>query len=265
MKNLLFILLIPLFLYPLQIEKPKQYINQDTKGWFMSEKLDGIRAYWNGKELLSKNGNKIHAPLTFTKKFPNFALDGELWTKRNDFENIQSIVLDKTPSTQWKEIKYNIFEAPKSEGDFRQRLKKIKTWFDENKSNNVRIVKQVVCKNKKHLYSYLEEVLSLKGEGLIVKNPNLAYVSKRSSNSLKVHTYKDMEGKIIKINYTKTLMKSLTLKLENGIIFKLGNGFTKVERKNPPKVGAMVTFKYLRLNKNGIPRFASFKRIRLSE
>lgn len=265
MKKLILLILIQLSLYSLQIEKPKQYINQDTKGWFMSEKLDGIRAYWNGRELLSKNGNRINAPLSFTKNFPNFPLDGELWTRRNDFENIQSIVLDKKPSKQWEDITYNIFEAPKSTGDFRERLKKIKTWFRNNKNKHVRVIKHIECKDKKHLYSYLKEVLRLNGEGLIVKNPNLPYVAKRSENSLKVHTYKDMEGEVIKINYTKELMKSLTVKLKSGVSFKIGSGFTKKERINPPKIGDLITFKYLRLNKNGIPRFASFKRVRLQE
>ncbi len=265
MKKIILLLIIQLSLFSLEIEKPKQYQNQDTKGWYMSEKLDGIRAYWNGKEFLSKNGNRIHAPLSFSKNFPNFPLDGELWTKRNDFENIQSIVLDKTPSLHWREITYNIFEAPKSKGDFKKRLKKIRNWFKNNKNKNVKIVKQTICKDKKHLYSYLEEVLKLDGEGLIVKNPNLPYITKRSSNSLKVHIYKDMEGEVIKINYTKHLMKSLSLRLKSGAIFKVGSGFTKKERINPPKIGDIVTFKYLRLNKNGIPRFASYKRIRLSE
>lgn len=265
MKKLILLILIQVSLFSLQIEKPKQYKNQDTKGWFMSEKLDGIRAYWNGKELLSKNGNRIHAPLSFTKNFPNFPLDGELWTKRDDFSNIQSIVLDKIPSKQWNQITYNIFESPKSMGDFRDRLKKVKDWFSENKNKNIIIIKQIVCKDKKHLYSYLEEIIKLKGEGLIVKNPNLPYIAKRSSNSLKVHTYQDMEGEVIKINYTKNLMKSLTLELKSGVRFKLGSGFTKKERRNHPEVGDMVTFKFLRLNKNGIPRFASFKRVRLKE
>ena len=88
----------------------------------MSEKLDGIRAYWNGKELLSKNGNKIYAPNWFTKDFPPFELDGELWTRRDDFESIQNIVLDTNPSSKWEEITYNIFEVPNEKGNFDKRL-----------------------------------------------------------------------------------------------------------------------------------------------
>jgi len=34
----------------------------------MSEKLDGICAYWDGKELLSRGGKVIHAPKWFLKE-----------------------------------------------------------------------------------------------------------------------------------------------------------------------------------------------------
>ena len=149
MKYLIILLFFITSLFSLNIEKQNYYKNQDITNWYMSEKLDGIRAYWNGKEFLSKNGNKIHAPESFFKNMPNFPLDGELWTKRADFENIQSIVLDKKPSIHWNEITYNIFEAPNSEDDFKKRLEKINLWFKSNPNSNVRIIKQYVCKKQK--------------------------------------------------------------------------------------------------------------------
>lgn len=263
----IFILLIFLLnlLYSLDLDKPTIYKNQNINGWLMSEKLDGVRAYWNGNELLTKNGKKIYAPKYLTKNFPNFELDGELWTKRADFENIQAIVLDKIPSSKWSEITYNIFESPNTKGDFRLRIKKAKNWFLKHPNPNVKIIKQKVCKSKKELNLFLEEIVKNKGEGVIIKNPNLPYINKRNSNSLKVKKFYDMEGKIIKINYKNSIMKSLKLKLENGITFNLGNGFSKYDRENPPKVGEIVTFKYYNTTKNGKPKFASFLRIRKEE
>ena len=110
-----------------ELQKAKIYDNSkhNITNWYMSEKLDGIRAYWNGKELLSKNGNKIYAPFWFIKDFPPFELDGELWTKRDDFENVQNIVLDTNPSPKWEEVTYNIFEIPNTKGNFEERLKKL--------------------------------------------------------------------------------------------------------------------------------------------
>ena len=265
MRILLFLVILLNLVFSLELDKPKTYQNQEIKNWLMSEKLDGIRAYWNGKELLTKNGNKIYAPKNFTKNFPDFELDGELWSKRDDFENIQSIVLDKTPSSKWSEITYNIFEAPNSKGNFPQRLKKAQDWFLIHSNNKVKIIKQIRCKNQTMLNEFLEEILLKKGEGVIIKNPNLPYISKRNSNSLKVKKFYDMEGLIIGINYNDKIMKSLVIKLENGITFNLGNGFSKKSRENPPKIGEIVTFKYYDLTKNGKPKFASFLRIRKKE
>ena len=231
----------------------------------MSEKLDGIRAYWDGKNLYTKNGNKIFTPKDFTANFPTFELDGELWSRRDDFENIQNIVLDKTPTNKWTEITYNIFESPNSKGDFYQRLEKIKDWFEKNPNKNVNIIKQYLCKNERELNTFLEKIISLKGEGIIIKNPKLAYINKRNENILKVKKFYDDEGIVQKINYEKGVMKNLTIKLKNGINFNLGNGFSDLQRLNPPKIGEQITFKYYDLTKNGKPKFASFLRIREKE
>lgn len=183
MKHLIILCILILNSYAVEIQKANTYNKKvhEIKNWYMSEKLDGIRAYWNGKELISKNGNKIHAPDWFIKSFPKFKLDGELWTKRDDFENIQSIVLDKKPSEDWNKITYNIFEVPNQEGDFLKRLEKLKVWLSFNSNKYIKIIPQYKCKNKNHLDLYLEELLNKKAEGIIIKNPNLDYFTGRSS------------------------------------------------------------------------------------
>ena len=267
----LLLLLILLFtlkisLSSLELQKPKTYNHsQNITNWLMSEKLDGIRAYWNGKNLLSKNGNIINAPSWFIKDFPKFQLDGELWTKRDDFENIQSIVLDKIPSKYWNEITYNIFEVPKEKGNFLKRLEKIKKFQEKHHNKYIKIIKQIRCKNKEHLEEYLNKLVEKKAEGLIIKNPDLEYFIGRSPNILKVKKFKDMEAEVIGINYKNGNFKSLVLKLENGIIFNLGNGFSKEERINHPKIKDIVSFKYYNLTKYGKPKFASFLRVRKLE
>lgn len=267
--TLFLILLVNLNLSAIDLQKAKTYNQKHLiKGWMMSEKLDGIRAYWDGKQLLTKNGNIIHAPTWFTKDFPRFKLDGELWTKRNDFENIQSIVLDKKPSKQWNQITYNIFEVPKEKGSFLKRLKKIKEWQEINNNKYIKIIEQIRCKNKYHLEEYLEKKVYLKAEGVMIKNPSLEYFSGRTSNILKVKKFHDMEAEVIGINYNKNSkikFKSLILKLKNDVVFNLGNGFTKEERLNYPKIGDIVTFKYYNLTRFGKPKFASFLRIRKKE
>jgi len=265
MKIFILLIFILTNLFSINLEKPKTYHNQNINNWLMSEKLDGIRAYWDGKNLYTKNGNKIFTPKNFINNFPSFELDGELWSKRDDFENIQNIVLDKSPSSKWKEISYNIFEAPNSKGNFYTRLEKVSNWFKHNPNKNVKIIKQYLCKNKEELNEFLEKIVLHKGEGVIIKNPNLEYINRRNKNILKVKKFFDDEGVVQKINYKNGRMKSLKIKLKSNITFNLGNGFTQEQRLKPPKVGDQVTFKYYGLTKYGKPKFASFLRVRKQE
>ena len=267
MKHFFLLLFLIINAYSIELQKAKIYDKEKhhIDNWLMSEKLDGIRAYWDGKELLSKNGNKIYAPDWFLDKLPPFELDGELWTKRDDFENIQNIVLDTNPSLKWEEITYNIFEIPNTKGNFEERLKKLEQWLVKNPSKNIKIIPQIKCKNQEHLEIYLKELLDKKAEGIMLKNPEKEYFSGRSDDILKVKKFFDDEGLVIAHNYKNGKFKSLKLELKNKVIFNLGGGFSNEERLNPPKIGEIVTFKYYGFTKNQKPKFASFLRIRNKE
>ena len=251
----------------LELQKPMVYKGStNITNWFMSEKLDGIRGYWDGKHLLTRKGIPIYAPKWFLANFPPFELDGELWSTRNDFEFILSTVLTKIPSTNWEKITYNIFEIPNAKGDFKARLLKARNWFLKHQNKYVSIIPQIVCRNPEHLQRFIKEIEAKGGEGVIVKDPTLDYHTGRSPHILKIKKSADMEGEVLSINPGKGKfegkMGSLTLKLEKGIMFKLGTGFSDEERKVPPPVGTIITFKYFGFTKNGIPKFASFLRIR---
>ncbi|MDD2698338.1 MAG: DNA ligase [Arcobacteraceae bacterium] len=265
-KFLLSFLLFYSFAFSFEVQKPQIYDDQNISGWLMSEKLDGIRGYWDGKAIYSKNGNLINTPLWFTKNFPPFPLDGELWSKRNDFEFIQSTVLDTNSSNDWEKITYNIFEVPDAKGDFPTRLQKAKEWFAQHPNPHINIIKQIVCKDEQQLQNYLNEIIALKGEGVVIKDGNQPYHTGRSPHILKVKKVQDMEGIVIGYNYDKEgKFKSLKLKLDSGVIFNLGGGFSDKERETPPKLGMMVTFKYYGFTKNDVPKFASFLRVREKE
>ena len=263
-----FILIIFTFAFALSaspvasLQHAKIYKDQNISGWIMSEKLDGIRGYWNGKAMVSKNGKKLFTPESFTENFPPFALDGELWSRRQNFEAIQSKVLRHSGS--WEGISYNIFEVPNAKGNFFARINRAKQWFKNHQNPYVHIIPQYTCQNTQDLDQYLDEVISNGGEGVMIKNPHLNYIAGRTSSILKVKKVHDMEGKTIAINFQNSneKMKSLTLELPNGIHFKLGNGFSDHQRYNPPVIGSIVTFKYYGFTKNGKPKFASFIRIR---
>ena len=158
----------------------KTYKEQNITAWVMSEKLDGIRAYWDGAHLISRGGKIIHAPKWFTKSYPPFEIDGELWTKRGDFENISSIVRDKNPSKHWGEVKHYIFEVPNAKGGLFERLEKVKDYVGKS----IEILKQIPIKNRVHLQLFLEETEQKGGEGVVVRDPNAPYINKRTSRRL---------------------------------------------------------------------------------
>ena len=249
------------------LQNPMVYTDQENiAGWVMSEKLDGIRGYWDGTRMYTRKGTPLNPPQWFMKNFPPFPLDGELWSQRGDFEFIQSVVMDRTPGDEWKRITYNIFEVPNEKGDFLSRLHRARTWFKAHENDHVRIISQIPIKETSDMKKFLKEVQSMGGEGVILKNPDMDYHTGPSPHILKVKEFRDMEGVVVRINKGKgkysNAMGSMTLRLENGTTFKLGTGFTDKIRYAPPPPGTTVTFKYHGLTKNGIPRFASFLRVR---
>ncbi len=258
------LLILPFLLWA---GKPKlllleTYRDQNISGWVMSEKLDGVRAYWDGKNLISRGGKIIYAPEYFTKGYPPFEIDGELWTARGDFENISSIVRDHVPTVHWKEIKHYIFEVPNSSGNLFERLSSVKPY----ENSVLKIIPQIKIKDKKHLSDFLKEIESKKGEGVVVRDPTSLYINRRTSKVLKVKTFHDTECEVI--GYTegkgkyKAMVGALKCRLDNGIEFKIGSGLTDHTREHPPKVGKIVTFKYQAFTKYGKPRFPVFLRVR---
>ncbi len=263
-RTIVTFLLLTLFLFA---KKPQllllqTYKDQNITGWVMSEKLDGVRAYWNGKKLISRGGKTIQAPKWFTKEYPPFEIDGELWTKRGDFENITSIVRDQTPSIHWKEVKHCIFEVPHAEGNLTVRLGKVKPY----ESSHLIIIPQIKIRNKKHLKDFLREIEQKGGEGVVVRDPSAPYIDKRTSKVLKVKSFHDAECKII--GYTggkgkyKGLVGAIRCEMDDDTLFKIGSGLTDAFRNKPPPIGTIITFKYQSFTKYGKPRFPVFLRVR---
>ena len=238
----------------------------DIKGWWMSEKLDGVRGYWTGQKLISRSGTPFHAPEWFTINFPATPLDGELWLGRQQFSELVSIVRRKKPDAGWKKVRYLIFDAPRVEGGFEKRLAYARFWFQQHSNPYAEVLQQHVCENEAHLRKKLRQIESLGGEGIMLRKPNSPYEIGRSYNLLKVKTYEDAEATVIGhlpgSGKHAGRLGALQVELPNGIQFAIGTGFSDRERNDPPPVGSIVTFKYYGYHKSGIPRFASFLRIR---
>lgn len=246
---------------------PKVYMGQvDVAGWLMSEKLDGVRGYWDGKQLLSKNGNIFYPPAAFIRNLPPFHLEGEIWGGRGSFEQTVAIVKRQQPHNGWLQLKFAIFDVPKDDSGFTQRLNKANEWFANHPSTYAFIILQTKVRHRAQLEHELQKVEELGGEGLIIRKPDARYRAGRSAEILKVKNFQDAEAKVLAHlsgkGRNKGKLGSLLVELDDGRQFKIGSGFSDAERVSPPPVGAIITFKFYGHYQSGIPKFPSFLRIR---
>ncbi len=234
----------------------------DLSGWWMSEKLDGVRAYWTGKELLSRLGNLLHAPDWFVAGLPDVPLDGELWIARKAFQRTVSVVRRQDKTDLWKEVTFVVFDAPGLPADFEERVAFVTDHLGRHESPYVRAHEHEVCRGIDHLRQELSRVESLGGEGLMMRRPKSRYEAGRSATLLKVKTFRDAEARVIGHQEGKGRHKgrlgAVLVELADGTRFAVGTGFTDAQREAPPPLGSVVTFRYQELSKDGVPRFPSF-------
>ena len=235
--------------------------SQDLKDWWISEKLDGVRAYWDGKRFLSRQGNEYMAPAWFVKDLPSTPLDGELWLDRNAFQKTISIVRRQDRSDHWKKIRFLVFDAPTEKAVFEDRVDLLKDMFAKG-FGFADLLEHSKCKDLKHLQRELKRVETLGGEGLMLREPGSVYEVGRSSSLLKVKTFHDAEATVIAHQpgkgKHKGRMGAISVMLPDGTEFSVGTGFTDRQREAPPEIGSEITFRYQELTDGGVPRFPSF-------
>jgi len=221
----------------------------NPSGFLISEKLDGVRSIWNGKHLLSREGNRFHAPDWFTAQLPNVMLDGELWLGRDMLQETVSIVTTERMDKGWNRITYMLFDVPDIRAPFEQRLEILRKVAGHIKICHV--LDQIKCTSREHMDQALKVVKSMNGEGLMLRKPGSFYEHKRSSTLYKVKTWIDAEAVVIDHTPGKGkyvgMMGNLVCRLPSGVQFEIGTGFDDDDRTNPPPVGSTVMFKYNRM------------------
>lgn len=239
---------------------------QNVSGWWLSEKLDGVRAYWTGKHFLSRQGNIYHAPLWYTADLPYFPLDGELWIGRKSFQRTVSIVRRHDQPSDWRSVKYAVFDAPTTAAPFEARLQRCRKHFNNCPSLYVEVLQQSVCGGNDHLRAELDGVERLGGEGLMLRQPESDYESGRSSTLLKVKRFVDAEAVVVDYEPGQGRHRghvgALICELPGGVRFAVGSGLTDAERERPPSIGSTITFRYQELTDRGAPRFPTYVRLR---
>ncbi|MEO8385934.1 MAG: DNA ligase [Betaproteobacteria bacterium] len=239
----------------------------DPSLYLVSEKYDGVRAIWDGKNLRFRSGRTVNAPNWFVAKLPAEKLDGELWLARGAFERLSGFVRKTTPLDEdWRQIKYMVFELPDGTGTFADRVARIRQVVDAANWPQLVAVEQFNIADRIALKRKLDQVVRKGGEGLMLHLASAPYVTGRSDVLLKLKPQLDTEAKIVdhipgKGKYHGQ-MGALRVEMPDGRRFNIGTGFSDATRKNPPAVGTIITYTYRGLTNKGTPRFASYVRIR---
>ena len=239
----------------------------DLRDYWVSEKLDGVRAYWDGQHLISRQGNRFVAPAWFTADFPDVPMDGELWMGRGTFEVLSGTVRQQRPDDdQWRRVSYMVFDIPVPDLTFDERLARLTQLITVHAIPHLQLVEQYKVKDRTALMQGLEQVVTQGGEGLMLHRGASLYRAARSDDLLKLKTYEDAEAVVIahlpgKGKY-EGMMGSLLVEMPNRRRFKIGTGFSDAQRADPPPIGSTITYKYFGKTNSELPRFASFLRVR---
>ena len=238
----------------------------DISQYWVSEKLDGVRARWDGKQLLSRGGNVFAAPEWFTKDFPAIPLDGELWMGRRRYEDTSSVVRKHQPHEGWQDVRFMVFDLPEHAGTFNDRVNAMNYLGTKVDSPYLAIIKQEIFDTEETLKQQLQAVLAQGGEGLMLHRKTARYLRGRSHDLLKLKLYTDAEAIVIGYRPGKGKFTgqvgSLKVRTDEGIVFYIGTGLSDEQRRHPPPLHSQITFRHQGFTKNGIPRFPVFLRIR---
>ena len=241
--------------------------NETLTDYWVSEKYDGIRGYWDGHQLVSRSGKALNPPSWFVQGWPNSPFEGELWAGLGQFEQAASVIQQKQASDNaWRAMRFMVFDTPTPNQPFTERIALYQGMVKQIGKPWVQAVPQNPTPSHAALKTLLQKTVQAGGEGLVLHRGSSLYQRGRNGDVLKVKQHEDAEAKVIghELGQGEHTQRTGALWVETpqGLRFKLGTGLTDAQRENPPAVGQWVTYRYRGLTDKGVPRFASFVRIR---
>ena len=244
-------------------------VGRSPQGFLVSEKFDGVRAVWNGRQLHFRSGREIVAPDWFVRALPQQALDGELWLARGQFDRLSGVVRQQHPPEAWRQVHYMVFDAPGQGGPFEARWQAVQSVVEEVRVPWLLRVEQTRVDTALALRQRLDAVVRDGGEGLVLHLADALWQQGRTQALFKLKPEPDDEAQVVghlpgKGRYTG-MTGALEVRTPQGVAFALGSGLNDAQRRNPPEVGSWVTYRYRDRTPQGIPRFATFVRARPPE
>jgi DNA ligase-1 len=239
----------------------------DPAGYLVSEKLDGVRGYWDGKALWFRSGLPVQAPAWFTAALPLVPLDGELWLSRGRFEALVGAVRRQQPlDAEWRAIRFLAFELPGAPGTFAQRAARLQQLLGTKPDGPAAALAQHTVPDRAALQRQLQDVVAQGGEGLMLHRAEAPFVAGRSSVLLKLKPRDDAEAQVIAHVEGRGRLQgrlgALRVRTVDGVVFHIGSGLSDALRASPPPVGNWVTYTHRGLTERGVPRFATYLRLR---
>lgn len=254
-------------------DKPALWLAQSYPGgldlsqYWVSEKYDGVRGYWDGQALWTRQGEPINAPAWFSAGWPTTPIEGELWAGRGQFAQAQSTTRKQQPiDAEWRQMRFMLFDAPAAPGSFDARLPAVEKFARATRQPWVQAAPQWKEPDEAALLRRMQQIVKQGGEGLVLHKASAPYRSGRGDDVLKLKPQEDAEAQVIGYLPGKGKYEGLTgallVRTPAGLQFKLGSGLKDADRRNPPPIGSWVTYRYRGLHASGLPRFATYWRVR---
>ena len=239
----------------------------DVTQYWVSEKLDGVRAQWDGHALRFRGGGLVPAPAWFTANFPTVQLDGELWIGRTQFDALSGTVRKLNPvDAEWQQVVYLVFELPGATGTFSERIAQMHSHVARSAVPWLRVVEQTRVTSHATLQQQLDAVVQAGGEGLMLHHADAPYLTGRNDALLKLKPWQDAEAVVVGYIPGKGKYQGMTgalqMEMPDGTRFRIGSGLSDALRHQPPSIGTRITYRYQQLTKNGVPRFPHYLRVR---
>ena len=238
----------------------------DPAGYLVSEKLDGVRALWDGRQLRFRSGRRIAAPAWFIGRLPVEPLDGELWLGRGRFEVLSGLVRRATPDDAgWQALRYQVFELPAAAATFAERAARLQALAAQQATGSPwAAVAHQPAQGRAWLAQRLAAVVAAGGEGLMLHRADAPQASGRGPWLYKHKPLHDAEALVLAHlpgqGRLSGQLGALQVRTDEGIELAIGTGISAADRRQPPAIGERITFTHRGHTAGGVPRFASYLR-----
>lgn len=159
----------------------RDWDGEDVTGWIMSEKLDGWRLMWTGKQFVTRGGLTLSAPKSWLRGMPSTPLDGELWGGYGSLWEIPRMMRDG-----WRGLSFVAFDAPLVGGSYRERLQAL---GELTLPPHCSVIESAQCDSVAMMQKAACNTYEAGGEGVVVRNPSAAYKVGRTKAVLRLVPY----------------------------------------------------------------------------